>query len=75
MVLNIKKYFEKYSSFLEGMGSLSFFPNNNSKPYWMNNNLTPQEQDALAIRGDWEKVGEDMKSSMNNFKKSLYNRL
>jgi len=73
MGFNIKKYFEKYSAFFEGMGSLSLFPNNNSKPYWMKDNLTPEEQDALAIRGDWEKVGEDMRISMGNFEKSLPN--
>jgi len=82
MGFNIKKYFEKYSAFLEGMGSLSFFPNNNSKPYWMRKDLTPQEQDALAqeqdaltMKGDWEKVGENMKNSINYLKKSLYDKL
>jgi len=75
MGFNIRKYFEKYSAFFEGMGSLSLFPNNNYKSYWMKNNLTPEEQDALAIKGDWEKVGKDLRISMNNFKKSLSNGL
>jgi hypothetical protein len=75
MGFNTKKYFEKYSAFFEGMKSLSLFPYNTSKPYWMNNNLTPQEQDALAIKGDWEEVGKDMRISMNNFKRELSNKL
>jgi len=73
MGFNIKKYFEKYSAFFEGMGSLSFFPYNNSKPYWMRKDLTPQEQDTLAIRGDWEKVGEDLRISMDKYEESLPN--
>ena len=75
MELNIKKYFEKYSNFFEGIGSLDIFGGSSYKPYWMKDNLTPQEQDALAIKGDWEKVGDDLRISMNNFKKSLSNRL
>lgn len=75
MGFNIRKYFEEHTQFFDGIGSLSLFPNNNYKPYWMNNNLTPQEQDALAIKGDWEKVGSDFKISMDNFKKSLSHKL
>lgn len=85
MVSGIRKYFTRLrdyfnspkvsSAFIKGMGSLSLFPNNNYKPYWMKDNLTPQEQDALAIRGDWEKVGKDLRNATNNYKKSLSNRL
>jgi hypothetical protein len=75
MGFNVRKYFEKYANFFEGMGSLSLFPNNNYKLYWMKDNLTPQEQDALAINGDWEEVGSDFKISMDNFKKSLSHKL
>ncbi|MEK6833806.1 MAG: hypothetical protein AABY32_07220 [Nanoarchaeota archaeon] len=79
MVSKIREYLQrasdKYSAFFRGMGSLSIFPNNNYKPSWIKNNLTPNEQDYLAIQGDWEKVGDDMRISMNNFKKSLSNKL
>ena len=71
--MGLKEYLAKYSAFFRGMGSLSLFPNNSSKPYWMNNNLTPEEQDALAIKGDWEQVGNDLKIAMDNFEKSLPN--
>lgn len=74
--MGLREYLKSsgFKSFIEGMGSLSLFPDNNYKPYWMKDNLTPQEQDALAIRGDWEAVGKDMRISMNNFKKSLFNK-
>jgi len=71
MELNIRKYF---TNFVRGMGSLNIM-GYNFKPYWMKDNLTPQEQDALAIKRDWEKVGEDLRISMDNFKKSLSNKL
>jgi len=70
-----KRYFEKHSAFFEGMGSLSIFPNSVRKPYWMKEGLTPQEQDYLAMKGDWEAVGNDLGCAMNNFKKSLANKL
>ena len=71
MGFDIKKYFIRYSAFFRGMGSLSLFPYNNYKQSWMRNDLTPQEQDALAIKGDWEKVGQDMKTAMDYIKKPL----
>ncbi len=73
MGLNIKKYFEKYASFFEGMGSLRLFGGPSYKPPWMKDGLTPQEQDALAIRRDWEKVGEDLRISMAKYEESLSN--
>jgi len=74
--MGLREYFKthpKVSAFIEGMGSLRLFGGPSYKPYWMKDNLTPQEQDALAIRGDWEKVGEDLRISMDNFEKSLPN--
>ena len=78
MGFNIKEYFKKYfgknSAFFRGMGSLNIW-GYYSKPPWMKDGLTHSEQDAMAIRGDWEKVGEDLRISMDNFKKSLSNKL
>jgi hypothetical protein len=75
MRLSLRKYFENYSAFFRGIGGLSIFSDNNYKPYRMKNNLTPEEQDALAIKGDWEAVGNDMRISMDKSKKTLSNRL
>jgi len=70
-----KKYIEKHSAFFKGMGSLSLFPVNDSKPFWMNNNLTPEEQDALAIKSDWEAVGNDLREVTRKYGNSLTNKL
>ncbi|MCX6750565.1 MAG: hypothetical protein NTZ83_03845 [Candidatus Pacearchaeota archaeon] len=71
-VRNIRDYLnrhtEKYSAFFEGMGSLNIL-GYYSKPTWMKDDLTPEQQDALAIRGDWEKVGVDLEKAINDFKK------
>ena len=32
----------------------------------MKEGLTPQEQDYLATKGDWEKVGSDLEKAMKN---------
>lgn len=63
-----ERNFEKYSAFFEGLGSLNIW-GYYSKPPWINNNLTPSEQDALAIKGDWEKIGGDLEKAINHFKK------
>ncbi len=67
-----KKYLERHSAFFDGMGSFSLFPSRRL-PYWMKNNLTPEEQDALAIRGDWEQVRGDLRIAMEKYEASLSN--
>jgi hypothetical protein len=71
MGLNLKKYFEKHSAFFKGMGSILDIGGGyyRPKPPWMDNDLTPSEQDSLAIKGDWEKVGGDLEKAINKFKK------
>jgi hypothetical protein len=69
---SIRKYFERNFPLLNGIASINIFGNYyHNKPYWMKDNLTPQEQDELAIRGDWEKVGQDMKNTISYLKKSI----
>lgn len=72
MASRIRAYFErisqKYSAFLDGMGGLEMW-GYYSKPSWMKEGLTPEQQDALAIRGDWENVGGDLEKSVKDNKK------
>ena len=77
--MGLKEYFKssKCLSFIKGIGGIidttgAYFLN---KPYWMREDLTPQEQDALALRGDWEAVGNDLRYAMEKYKKSLSNKL
>ena len=77
--MKLREYFKssKFKSFIKGMGSVidltgSYF---SYRPYWMRKDLTPREQDALAIKGDWEAVGNDLRKAIENTKKSLANKL
>jgi len=77
--MKLKEYFKssKFKNFIIGMGSIfditgSYF---SYKPSWMREDLTPQEQDALAIRGDWEAIGNDLRKAIEKTKKSLANKL
>ena len=45
------------------------------KNYWMRKDLTPQQQDTLALRRDWEFVGSDLRYAINKHKKSLLSKL
>jgi len=74
--MGLKKYFSGsgFLNFIKGMGSIidmtgTYFI---SEAYSMR---TPQEQDALALRGDWEAVGNDLRHAMDKHKKSLLNKL
>jgi len=49
-------------AFLDGMGSIFFW-----KPSRFNTDKTPQEIDAEAIRGDWERVGENMWGALETY--------
>lgn len=68
------KYNLKY--FIKGMGSILNLAGSSSyRFYWMRKDLTPQEQDTLALRGDWEAVGNDLRHAINKHKKSLLSKL
>ncbi len=67
------KYNLKY--FIKGMGSIINMAGSFYRSYWMRKDLTPQEQDTLALRGDWEAVGNDLRCAIIKHKKSLDNKL
>jgi len=67
------KYNLKY--FIKGMGSIINMAGSSYKNYWMRKDLTPQQQDTLALRRDWESVGNDLRDAMNKHKKSLLSKL
>ncbi len=69
MVSRIREYFEKQSSFFKGLSQINPFGNYSPRlPSWMDNRLTPEQQDYLAIKKDWEKVGSDLEKSIKQFK-------
>jgi len=69
MRFNIKEYL---INTYKKIGKINLFgPTYHTKFYWMNNNLTPQEQDNLAIKGEWEAVGNDLNFSINNIENLL----
>lgn len=74
--MKIKKYFTKfliiYSDLINGMGSLSLFPNEPIQ--YKVNKRSPFEQDYLAISNDWKNVGDNLRIAMKNYENSLSNR-
>jgi len=67
------KYNLKY--FIKGMGSIINMAGSSYKNYWMRKDLTPQQQDTLALRRDWESVGNDLRYAISKHKKSLSSKL
>ena len=69
----------KLRYFLEGMASLSIFENLPSyelDDIYSNENLTPQQKDAIALKSDWEKAGQDIKKATEDFyKENIENKL
>ncbi len=76
--MRIINYFKEFFSkdFIKGMGSVLDIAGSGSfyyRNHFMNKDLIPQEQDALAIKNVWETiVGED---SRGTSKKSLVTKL
>lgn len=69
MISRIREYFERHSSFFRSIASINIAGIYQPKlPSWMDSNLTPQEQDYLAIKRDWEKVGGDLEKAMKDTK-------
>jgi len=67
MASRIREYFERHYSFLKGLASIGVSGIYQPKlPSWMKEGLTPQEQDYLATKGDWEKVGSDLEKATKN---------
>lgn len=68
MTSRIREYFERHSNFFKGLASINISGiYQHQLPSWMDSNLTPQEQDYIAIKKDWEKVGSDLEKSMKEF--------
>ncbi len=69
MASRIREYFERQSNFLRSITKINIFGIYQPQlPSWMDSNLTPQEQDYLAIKRDWEKVGSDLEKAMKDTK-------
>ncbi len=48
-----------WRSFLVGVGSLLDLAGHTTvprRPHWMDPNLSPEEQDLLALQSDWDKI-------------------
>jgi hypothetical protein len=79
MAFNIRKYLPSLS-FIRGFGSIiditgTYFMEDFDVSYLMRKDLTPQQQDALALRqdalalrGDWERVGGDLEKAIKKVK-------
>ncbi len=68
MISRIRDYFEKHSSFFRGIAQINPFGDYYHRlPSWMDNNLTPEQQDYLAIKRDWENIGRDLEKSIEKF--------
>lgn len=72
--MGIKEYFKNLTSkdFIKGMGSILNMAGSYQSKYDYNQG---QKQDTLALRRDWEAVGNDLRCAMNKHKKSLLSKL
>jgi hypothetical protein len=69
MGFNIKEYL---INTYKKIGKINLFtPVYHTKFYWMKDNLTPQEQDALVLKENWKVVGNNLKFSINNIENLL----
>lgn len=56
---------KKLQAFLRGAGSImNLFPTREDISRHYNPNLPPKVQDVLAIAGDWQAVGDDIRAAM-----------
>jgi hypothetical protein len=55
-------------SFLEGIARIFDFSGSLNQ---YNSGLTPEQSDYLVIRSDWEAVGNDLRSAIGAFDKTL----
>jgi len=75
--MEIREYFKGFFSkdFIKGVGSILNLAGSSYRFYWMRKDLTPQEQDILALKKDWEAVGNDLRYAIDKHERSLSNKV